>query len=52
MCFLAVSTGVLKVRLDTKAPKKFSYIYIYCNTIEVDFWVNYGLIQSDTKYLV
>jgi len=22
---------------------------VYCNTIEVDFWVNYGLIQSDTK---
>jgi len=27
VCFLAVSVGVLKVRLDTKAPKKFSYIY-------------------------
>jgi len=23
---------------------------VYCNTIEVDFWFNYGLIQSDTKY--
>jgi len=28
VCFLAVSAGVLKVRLDTKAPKKLSYIYI------------------------
>jgi len=28
VCFLAVSAGVLKVCLDTKAPKKFSYIYI------------------------
>jgi len=26
VCFLAVSADVLKVRLDTKAPKKFSYI--------------------------
>jgi len=28
VCFLAVSTSVLKVRLDTKAHKKFSYILI------------------------
>jgi len=28
VCF-AVSAGVLKVRLDTKVPKKFSFIYIY-----------------------
>jgi len=28
VCFLAVSAGVLMVRLDTKAPKKFSYIYL------------------------
>jgi len=27
--YLAVSAGVLKVRPDTKAPKKFSDIYIY-----------------------
>jgi len=26
--FLAVNAGVHKARLDTKAPKKFSYIYI------------------------
>jgi len=26
VCFLAVSACMLKVRLDTKAPKKFSYI--------------------------
>jgi len=29
VCFLAVSAGVLKVRLNTNASKKFSYIYIY-----------------------
>jgi len=28
VCFLVVSADVLKVRLNTKAPKKFSYIYI------------------------
>jgi len=30
VCFLAVCAGVLKVYVcDTKAPKKFSDIYIY-----------------------
>jgi len=35
VCFLAVSAGVLKVRLDTKAPEKFSdiYIYLYCSPL-------------------
>jgi hypothetical protein len=29
VCFLAVSTGDLKVVIVTKAPKKLSDIYIY-----------------------
>jgi len=29
LCFLAVSAGVLKVRLDTKVPTKFSYILFF-----------------------
>ena len=29
VCFLAVSAGDLKVAIVTKAPKKFSAIYIY-----------------------
>jgi len=33
VCFLAVSAGVLKVRLDTKAPNKFSYIFATAETM-------------------
>jgi len=33
VCFLAVSAGVLRVRLDTKAPKKFSYIHSFIQMI-------------------
>jgi len=34
VCFHAVNAGVLKVCLDKKAPKKFSYIYI-CNVLRM-----------------
>jgi len=35
VCFLAVSAGVLKVRLDMRAPKKFSYILQFSLTFTI-----------------
>jgi len=41
VCFLAVSAGILKVRPETKAPKKFSDIYILHFYIVVKVFKNF-----------